>query len=238
MLSLNTWGLPIAFSGHDQTERFSKIPEMINSENADIICLQECFSSKLRKVISEELLSTYCHKYSNENRRVYGIIKMDNQGGLITLSRYPIIQEWFFPFTLNRDYNMIERLGKKGVLISHVDIDGHPILVVNTHLYSGNNVKAEKMRMKQIRFIHDKLREIQKLHPYNVVMAGDLNITHPLVLNINPKVSKSITYDYIINGIGFEDPIKELRQDLFTIDPKKINTQVRRMVANKFLTIA
>lgn len=220
LLSLNTWGLPVRLAGHDQKRRFENIPQVLAKAPAEIICLQECFSNRLRKDLQQNLRANYQTLSDYQcNRKILGLVKTDCYGGLMTFSKYPIVQETFFPFPRNGEMTMIEKWGTKGFLVSLLDLGDKKINIINTHLYAGNHPKAEAQRLLQIQYMNAVLDTLLVQQPYPSLLVGDLNITHPQVLEHNTKVSKSIVYDFIVNQMDFIDPTMQLDENDFTIDP-------------------
>jgi endonuclease/exonuclease/phosphatase family metal-dependent hydrolase len=220
LLSFNTWGLPVRLAGHDQNFRFKQMPNYLLKSNADVLCLQECFSSRLRYEL-EDLSSTFNtrHDFSCK-RQVMGFLEMDCNGGLITLSKYPIIEESFIPFHKEKGRNWIEKIGAKGFLITTIVKGRDTLNIVNTHLYSGNNDEAERMRLKQAMQLNTILDTFLISHPFTTVLAGDLNITHPDVVETNDRVKPSVTYEYLQSNVCFQDSKPEIDSLDYTIDPQ------------------
>lgn len=216
ILSLNTWGLPVKLPKYHQNKRFKKIPHALNKANTDIICLQECFSQSLRKNILNNISNSYSYFSDyNCNRGSVGILKMDCYGGLMTLSKHPIIEESYYPFPELEGTNLIEKIGNKGFLISLIDVGFKQIYVINTHLYSGHSDEAEIMREQQINYMWQMLDDMEILHQ-DLVLAGDLNFSHPKVMSENHLVSRSSIYNRLISDYGFIDGNKK---EQYTIDP-------------------
>jgi len=98
LISFNAWALPIWLPGHDHSMRYREIPQKLVDTTADILCIQEAFAESFRR----ELLATTSDCYNTFsdfrcNRSILGLINMDCYGGLMTLSKFPIIDEEFFP---------------------------------------------------------------------------------------------------------------------------------------------
>ena len=222
ILSLNTWGLPIKLAGHDQESRFHRMPTAITHTSADIVCLQECFSKSLRDKLKENLTPYYENVTDIDCERTWkGLLNMDCYGGLVTMSSYPIIQEEFVPFTDGNHMGIIEKIGAKGFLITTIDLAVDTINIVNTHLYSGNNSKAEKSRLLQVLQIESHLKGYLKKHPHNTIIVGDLNIAHPDIAMINDHIELSPTYTYLESNMCLLDSKKELSDRDFTMDPNQ-----------------
>lgn len=216
ILSLNTWGLPIRLAKHKQVERFKQIPAVLNAENTDIICLQECFSRPLRKNILNNISSSYF--YSSDytcNKRRAGILKLDCHGGLMTFSKYPIIEEHFYSYPKFEGTTFIEKIGAKGFLVSLLDLGYSQIYVINTHLFAGHKDGAELIREQQIKFMWQMLGQL-KILDKELILVGDLNISHPKVMNENKSVSNSNIYNRLISEYGFIDGNKNAE---YTFDP-------------------
>ncbi|MCE2788878.1 MAG: endonuclease/exonuclease/phosphatase family protein [Saprospiraceae bacterium] len=211
VLTYNTWGLPVNLPGHQQETRFPQIPLAISSLNASIVCLQETFHPKLRMEISNKLLDTYpYHTELDCQRDVYGLVNMDCYGGLLTLSKYPIISERFYPYPLNANYSLIEKTGQKGFILTSICIGEHMIHVVNTHLYAGYSQQAEDQRALQFEYMTEVLEDLNLLQE-PVLLAGDMNIQHS-------SISKSPLYEYLTMGQSWEDVQPKINSSHFTSD--------------------
>lgn len=220
LLTLNTWGLPINLAGHDQKNRFTNMSSSINKMGADIICLQECFAKDLRNNLIQELVPLYnTHTNLNCNRSWMKLFDMDCNGGLLTLSSYPIIDEIFVPFEKRKKVGLIEKIGAKGFLLTTIDLGTDTLNIINTHMYSGNNDHAEQHRLSQIQQIENYLSQYLIRHPYNTMITGDFNIAHPDVALVNDYIKESITYDYMINELCLADSKPNLTTNDYTMDP-------------------
>lgn len=219
VLSLNTWGLPIVLPGSDQSKRFDAIVDSINAGDADIVCLQECFSKRLRKRISRSLNNKYRY-YSDimKSRREMLILNMDIHGGLITLSKHPIICEEFYRFPIIEDMNPEEKIGRKGFLFSQLETPVGIVNVINTHFHAGNYLHAECIRLEQLKYMYGILENMEDFYLYPTFLIGDLNINHPETLPLNDKLIKSFCYDYLTNEVGFLDSDSEIGRIGFTYD--------------------
>jgi endonuclease/exonuclease/phosphatase family metal-dependent hydrolase len=211
LISYNTWGLPISLSGHDQERRFADVSENLLKEEPDILMLQETFHTSIRENIINKLSGFY-HTFTDyrKNREIIPFINIDCHGGLMTLSKYPIIEEKFFPFTLSKETSFIEKTGAKGFLISKIKFGNENIYVLNTHLYAGNNVKAEMQRRLQMEFIQKTLHELD-LENETLILAGDFNVHHPCV-------SPSKVYDYITKELNYTDSKPVITEEDYTMD--------------------
>ena len=214
ILTYNVWALPISLYKHDHFYRFPKIPHAVKNIDADIVCLQETFHPKLRT----NLINVLGDKYETEsdywcNQVIIPFIIKDCQGGLMTLSKYPILSEQFYQFPRDEKYSLIEYVGAKGFLITKINVNGSIIYVINTHLYAGNNKHAEMQRGVQIDYINHIINKEMNIESYPIFLVGDINIHHP-------DVSHSPTYSKITNDMGFNDTKINVNENDYTSDCK------------------
>ncbi len=220
VVTFNTWGLPVKLPGMDQTRRFESIPDSLLALGADVICLQETFSKRLRIKIMEKIPLHFMHEsdYSCQRRQA-GMLQIDCFGGLMTWSKHPIIYEEFFSFPIFNDMNWVEQSGRKGVLITTIEANGHPVNIVNTHLYAGFTSIGESIRLKQIHFIDSILQDHIYYHEYPTVFVGDFNTPHPEVSVYCEKQENSEIYPFIIHKMKFIDTCPKMDDDAYTYDP-------------------
>ncbi len=225
ILSYNTWGLPIELSGHDHQIRFTTMADSILKLQPDIVGLQETFHPDLRSHLLNTLPRTF-FTYSDYhcNKEIVPFIEKDCFGGLMTLSVYPIIWEQFYPYPIAEETTIIEKIGSKGFLLSRIKYGNRIIQVINTHLYAGDNKKAERMRLNQIRFMQETVKSIADYSTYETILMGDFNVHHP-------DVACSDVYDFIIRNMEYEDSKPNISQADFTSDHsanKYVSTRDKR----------
>lgn len=214
-LTLNTWGLPILMPNSNNKVRFEKILDNINSNKYDIICLQETFNAELRKKLYYETNQSYIHDDKwLQNRSILGTIHMDKQGGLITLSKFPIIEEQFISFK-SYNNNLIEDAGRKGFLLSFLDTWSDTIIVINTHLHADENEEASKIRLLQMKEINAYLKSKRLYEAYPMYLAGDLNIHTSLSYS---KCKDEAIYQFLTNEMGMIDPMHESQKNYYSYD--------------------
>jgi endonuclease/exonuclease/phosphatase family metal-dependent hydrolase len=238
LTTFNTWGLPVNIPGHHQKKRFDNIGYFLLQTNSDIVCLQETFNQNLRK----KLLSTLSLKYKTDyidNKTIIknGFIAVDNKGGLMTFSSYPVVYEKFFKFPDHSNYSFIEKIGGKGVLWSLINVHGIYINILNTHLYAGNSDKSEKIRVEQIKYIYHLMCQHPSFKNYPTILTGDFNVNHPFeeyseayelitttmhFIDTAPLITKSdFTYAGIENPYIFDKNINHKLDYTFLFDPFK-----------------
>src|SRR5262249_6678436 len=120
IVSFNIWDVPYWFVKNRQ-QRMRHIAAYLQSLDAEIICLQESFDVHHRRVLYEELGGArYYASGGFEETRQAPLALFDTTGGLVILSKFPIIQSHFRPFHQFTP-SLIERIGRKGVLEATLD---------------------------------------------------------------------------------------------------------------------
>ena len=145
-----------------------QIGEYIASENPDIVAVQECdWATKRERAVHQNGV-----KFVNElayHTGMFGIYgKSINYAGgyygIGLLSKYPILS--YERVLLPNDGKTEQRT----LLIADVELpNGKVITFVNTHL----EVKTAEMRIEQVRFINEYLKDC----PNQIFLAGDMNAT-------------------------------------------------------------
>ena len=220
--TFNVWALPAALPGHDQANRFQKLPNQIASLCSDIIALQEVFRPSIKDKIAKQMIDKNYHissDISKSSRRILGFLDMDRYGGLITISAYPIIVDTFVQYPIRDGMNIEEKWARKGFLVSIISTPDGPLIVINTHLYAGKSENAENMRMSQLMFMMDYLLNTVDYYRYPTILVGDLNITHPAVAEAYADLDRSTVYEALLN-MGFYDSSPVINKDDLTIDPE------------------
>jgi len=221
ILSYNMWGLPIWLPKVGINNRFQNAVDDLAENNFDVIFLQECFSKRLRKKLLNKLQSSFYSTmdYTCNQNFLLGLTR-DCHGGLITFSKLPIVEEFFYPFPLNNRMKNTEKIGKKGFIITRVlNQESDTINLINTHLYAGPKDVDEQHRLLQISYMDSVLR-VDGIYRNTCILGGDLNIDHPSVSLKNSK-SPSLVYKYIIKTMLFEDSAPELGEEDFTVDSSR-----------------
>lgn len=225
IVTYNVWGLPPLFKG-SAPKRFELIGKELQKQNLDIICLQEMWDKQTAKIID-----TLSYPFCANGGRYPGL---RNASGLVTLSRYPIIEEAFYPF---KDSSLIERIVKKGVLRTCIATPYGEVEVLNVHMCSDSETsvaKANAIRMKQVREIISIIESLSNDRP--VIVLGDFNVSdgdqdselllqnlqHDLFLRSHvdaPLLEQKSTFDYDKNswaskykkiGVGFRSESSRL----------------------------
>ena len=144
------------------------IADYISSENPDIIALQECDWGTYRERAVHQNGVRFVNElaYHTGMFGVYGksIKYRGGYYGLGLLSKYPVLK--FERVLLPNDGKTEQR----SMLIADIELpDGKVITFVTTHL----EVKTAEMRIEQVRFINEYLKDC----PNQIFLAGDMNAT-------------------------------------------------------------
>ncbi len=172
ILSFNIWDLPM-WHVKDRSDRIKKITDYLKTSDAEIVCLQESFDPRHRKLIHGEMASAgFASTDKNfESRRVF-FRKFDRTGGLAVFSKFPIIKNEFIPFNRFLSIFSPEYFGRKGMLTAVLQTPRGKIIVANTHLYRNFSFFDRFVRHRQMKKVLDYLNN-EKSAP--VILAGDFN---------------------------------------------------------------
>ena len=115
-------------------------------ENYDIICLQEAFESfntrinELVRIANKAGFFFFCSSPIPSFFSKYSV-----DGGLLILSRFPILSHEFVPF----DYGVLsDALAYKGYLMAHLKIAESNIVIINTHTQASYFQSSEEHWVK------------------------------------------------------------------------------------------
>jgi endonuclease/exonuclease/phosphatase family metal-dependent hydrolase len=151
VLSLNTWLLPVASQALE--ERLARLPAAIAAHEPDVICLQEVWTPQARIALEKGLEGWHASSARG--------------GGLLTLSRWPIVRQHLVRFTPVPGLSLEERIAGKGLLLCEVAAPGGPLRVANTHVAFGDPGNDPQNA--------ELLALLAQLGDLPLVVAGDLN---------------------------------------------------------------
>jgi len=221
VISFNTWGLPVGKAKRNLKVRLRNLSDSLMQYKADIIGLQEMFKHKIREKYIQGMIDE--GYFPNENylcsQRSAVICRHDCYGGLMILSKHPIVRQHFFPFPKKKGMIFYEKLGNKGVMYAIIDAPIGKICVINTHLYAGRSGKAEAHRLHQIEYIQ-QIITVEKLNEFPILFIGDFNVEHPDITKAGN--SKSTVYPYVLNEMGFTDTVESVGANMLTYS-KELN---------------
>lgn len=201
VLCFNCFGSPISLN---RKQRFVVIAQEIERLNPDVVMLQEVITPRSSRLLDKEL-----GKYGWQ--AFYSSGRLLRLGGLTMYSKkYPLRQLQFHQFTTQgplMSWSLADRMVGKGFQSAVVTIDGHDILLINTHThvtcnYSGNFAKGtfQEQQLTQ-------LSEFIKNQPYrDIILAGDLSC--------QPSTTR-------IKNFIFQAQLSDtLAKDSITVDPE------------------
>lgn len=144
-------------------ERLAEITATIKSENPDIVILQECImDASVSEAFIHAFKDEYAHFFIHNGPSPLGI-----ESGLLVMSKSPIAEYSFTPFTTNTWM-------KRGFVTLKIPAyENRPAFaVIGTHMEAGSDPDDVSNRTKQLAQIH---AHAKTLH-CTAVLAGDLNI--------------------------------------------------------------
>ena len=154
----------------------------------DIVCNQECFfgcNSRKQNLVKYSELNGFPYHATSQSPQPESHFVVD--GGLITLSRFPILDSEFVPFK----YGIFsDSTASKGVLYTKILVKDQYLLLFNTHLQASyisvdiHEIEAalgtREQQIVHIRdFINVKVDQFNQAHPNKqplVMLVGDLNV--------------------------------------------------------------
>ncbi len=211
LLSLNTFGLPL-FLGFG---RLARLMRQLNHSPAQILCLQEIQQNAYLPLLARGLPSFRHHAYERN--------RFAPKGGLYTAGRVSFHDTQFIAY---QNRGRMVSLGvadwalNKGVLMSHADIAGQRVTMMNTHLhanYAGNWNDPEHVYAK---IQHDQIAHLADMvnaQPRDalVIVCGDFNFPRGTFL-----------YDELLSAAQLLDPLAE--------DPRPTYRPFRLLPARKW----
>ena len=164
-LKIVSWNVFLrpALLADDQNKRVDHIFKALLETSADVICLQELFSSAHRKRLRDSLKGTYPH-YVNPGRRGFRL-----SSGLMIFSKHKILDNDITYFT---NKSGVDKLAWKGVQSALIRYKDTTLLILNTHLQSGDKPEKQLVRSYQYRRFTTVLKTY---FPYDYWVAGDMN---------------------------------------------------------------
>lgn len=205
--AFNAWALPVPIPSQQKRRRLKLLPEALAALDADIIVLQEMFDVRARRRLLRELCPPYAAtRDATHTRRILGLVPSDTTGGLLVLSRLPIMNSRFIPHALGPGAKMDERLGRKGALIVEIETPLGPVILLAVHLYAGTRSADARFRSKQLASLLATLDAEASRYP--VVLAGDINASPTVGFPEPPGPRNPFTPEYAaLEAAGFVDPL-------------------------------
>lgn len=137
----------------------------------DVILLQEIWSVTARDILKEQLAKAYPHA-AHAPEITAGELAFQ-PSGLMILSKHPLEDVHYERFSRAMGWQFA---ANKGVLAVRLTVEGRDVVVLTTHLDSGNK-KDPAVRTAQLQDCNALLRKYMAMDPRAVpVLAGDFNI--------------------------------------------------------------
>lgn len=171
LLTLNCFGLCLPTT----RRRLLALAKELNQSPYQVVCLQEIQLHSYQELLVEECPS---YRYA-----LYESYVHCPKGGLLSLSRVPVIDTSFEPYTergLWYTPMLLDRLFFKGMLITRLKWNDIPVVIINTHLlanFAGDwnrHGMYARLEEKQLR----QLAETVQAQPMDssVIVVGDFNV--------------------------------------------------------------
>jgi endonuclease/exonuclease/phosphatase (EEP) superfamily protein YafD len=171
LLTFNTF----AILNWDTPFRVSALAQELSKLKAEIVCLQEIHQHLFRRTLTA---ATPYHVDA-----IHAPKRGRPRGGLLTLSRLPVVTHNYVPFEeQGRWYHLelMDRLLDKGLLTTQYDYAGLPLVVVNTHIIAnyaadyGRQGRPALRQQSQLRQLATVIAALPK--EALVVLVGDFNL--------------------------------------------------------------
>jgi len=183
LLALNIFLRPPFIKNNLSDHKDARLNEFINLlPEFDIICLEEMFSflnTRKHKLIREAEKVGFHHYADSTSPSFLSSFLVD--GGLLILSRFPILASEFRPYP----YGIFsDSLSQKGILYVKVQVKDEIIHLFQTHTqasYVGSNKRLSIMtRGDQLKYIRNFMQECLSKYEWKEnemsLLVGDLNI--------------------------------------------------------------
>ena len=144
------------------------IIDFLKKQNTTIICLQEVFCDKSKKIIIKNLVDMYPYIIKRVNTKaLYGL---GEDSGLMILSKIPFNKNQIYYDKFNNGV-ISDKFSNKGYIKILLEFNQNKFWLINTHLQSNynSNIDYSNIRKQQI----DKIKIYDNIP---TLLIGDLNI--------------------------------------------------------------
>ena len=168
LMTLNTWGTPYA---KHHPERMTAIAQRLLQLAPDVIALQEMYREPDRQLMITALRDTYPY------RHYFASCLLGS--GLMTFSRYPIVDAVFYRFRMGGKPEKFWRgdyFAGKGIGLARIDLPDGPINVFNCHTHAqyDHAIDNEYAAYTQSN-LYEAARIVYNHQALPCVLCGDLN---------------------------------------------------------------
>ncbi|HHX8451077.1 TPA: sphingomyelin phosphodiesterase [Vibrio diabolicus] len=164
LMTYNIWALT-AIASHIG-DRYELIPQYV--KGYDVLALQEVFASG-REAFLRELAKEYPYQTKMLDKEGVNI----HDGGVIIVSRYPIVNEAQYVF---HDCSGTDCFADKGVNYAEIIKSGQAYHVFATHTASFDTDTAREYRQRQFKQIRALAKSLNIPSSETVVYSGDFNV--------------------------------------------------------------
>ena len=193
LLTFNTF----AILNWDTPFRITAFSRELAKLGADIVCLQEIHQHLFRRTLTT---ATPYHVDA-----IHAPKRGRPRGGLVTFSRLPVVKHGYTSYVEQGRWlglEIMDRLLDKGLLITHYEHGGLPIISINTHImanYTANYDRSGKPALRQQAQLRQLATVITTL-PVEalVILVGDFNLPRG-----------SWLYHEFLEASGMEDTMAE-----------------------------
>ncbi|EKD83837.1 MAG: 5'-tyrosyl-DNA phosphodiesterase, partial [uncultured bacterium] len=147
----------------NQEQRIAAFAQCARRLNPDFMFLQEVWDNNCLA----QLIAEFPDYYS-----IYVTSIGYNCSGLLILSRYPAKEHMTRRFAVSLQYSIEELVAQKGFLLVESEINGKPVYLLNTHLYSAAPHKSYRPNPAQFSLIANVVKNL----PGQAIVAGDMNL--------------------------------------------------------------
>jgi endonuclease/exonuclease/phosphatase family metal-dependent hydrolase len=181
LLTFNVWGLPSWITGA-RPGRYPRIARELERIDADVVLLQEVWTANARKCTPANRQWSVA--------RAAGQHTLFQQSGLMVLSKFPILDGKFYPFSRAA---LPDRLVNKGVLKVTLRLPGDQLLNVwDAHLQDGGSLKIRQSQVREL------IAHVQSADDGQIadLVGGDFNCTpesslcHELEDSLGPSLQQ------------------------------------------------
>ena len=182
LLTYNIFLRPPLIKTNKNDHKNSRVEEFIKTvHNFDIICLQEAFglwNKRKQKLVKMAQKQGFVYFKECPNPPMFSTYPLD--GGLITLSRYPIVDSEFghYPYSI-----LADSAAYKGVLYTKINVNDNFLHVFTTHTQAthGNKFDPETFitrgdQLLSFRQFLDKMMAKYYTKGDVVILCGDFNV--------------------------------------------------------------
>ncbi len=173
ILTYNIGGIPdILFPLPRREGRVAKIADILARRKYDVVCLQEVWLQKDANYISRKADYPYSARL-----RINSTLTALFGNGLLILSRFPIVEARFFPYSINAPvFSLLDAdfWATKGLLAVRLKLNGKEIDVYTTHMTaSTDDRRHSSIRKIQTMELIDSVYLFSRGGPF--VITGDFN---------------------------------------------------------------